>query len=275
MATLFFANPYKKIGIFSSHRALVRANNKQRLIIDYFLPETRELIYRNAGSLLEEIVLRNGGELGCRTKENQGFLLKDIEVNKKRFPGMLTLFLELETKPNKIEFKYYLPSLYTKYGRSRILYIPRYLLERMKNYYELERPESDSNHLLVSSSRNNSRGQCISHEYGSKTFCQVWRQLRDNRKKHPELYTHVQHFDEAYVYHILRHSFGTDIFYEMCKAQNKQPDSITTESAVYIETARRMGHKVEGYYSNTTTKKYIHSCGYRDKLIKETLNGYS
>ncbi|RPF13323.1 site-specific integrase [Vibrio crassostreae] len=269
----FFENKYKNIGVYASHRALARANNKQKLIVDYLLPATRELIYRNTKTLLEEIILRNGGELGCRAKENQGFLLKDFRVNNKSHSGMLNLFYELEENPNKDEFKYHLSSLYTKYGRSRTLYISRALLEKMKLYYDTERPITDCDHLFVSNSSNHTRGECISTQYASDTFHSTVQQIMSEVRDYPKLYEYCQILEEDHVYHTLRHSFGTDIFYDQCVAQNKHPDSITTESAVYIETARRMGHKVDGRYSNQTTKRYIHSCGYRVRLLKEVVNG--
>lgn len=126
----FFNNPIKNILVFTSHRALARANNKQGLLVKYLLPATRELIYRQTNTLLQELILRNGGELGLRSKENQGFLLKDFIVNGKKYLGLLSLFYQLEKHPDKEEFEYYLSSLYTKYGRSRTLVIPRYLLEK-------------------------------------------------------------------------------------------------------------------------------------------------
>ncbi|OQK43059.1 hypothetical protein XM75_u0207 [Vibrio vulnificus] len=88
----------------------------------------------------------------------------------------------------------------------------------------------------------------------------------------PEAYTGYQTLDEANVYHHLRHSFGTDIFYDLCVAAKKNYESITTESRVYIETARRLGHKVGGKHANQTTKIYIHACGERAALLRELVN---
>ena len=233
----------------------------------YLLPASRELIYRNADSLLEEVVLRNGGELGCRAKENQGFLLNDQKIGNKKEKGLLTLFKQLDMQPDQTEFKYYLSSLYTKYGRARILYIPRHLLEKMKRYYTEVRPESDSNQLLLSSS-NNSYGQPISKKFASEIFLKIKLKVMDKMEYMPTLYARIQDISLS-TYHHLRHSFGTDIFYELCKGQNKYYESITTTSAVYLETARRLGHKVDGRNSPEVTKRYIHSCGHRENLLKE------
>ncbi|WP_404764703.1 site-specific integrase [Vibrio alginolyticus] len=269
----FFDNRYKKIGIFPSHRALARANNKQGLLVKYLLPATRELLYRHTETLLEELILRNGGELGCRTKENQGFLLNDFTVNKKRYSGVLSLFNELDKNPEKDEFEYHLSSLYTKYGTSRKLYISREHLRKMKRYYDQERPFSDSEHLYVSNSSNSSRGNVLSTQYGSDTFRKIVNIVHDEMKNNPDSYVGYQVLEEGHVYHHLRHSFGTDIFYDECRKRGKNIESITTESSVYIETARRLGHKVDGVYDNQTTKTYIHSCGHRERLMEEVVYG--
>ena len=268
----FFKTRKKRIGIKSAFRAAARNNNKSELAIKYLLPQTRELLYRESSSLLEEIVLRNGGELGCRTRENQGFLLHDYRANKKNYSGLLTLFKQFHSTPNKPYFEYHLSSLYTKYGRARTLYIPRYLLEKMMLYYNTERPSSSSNHLLVSSSFNDSRGQCIARSFGSDTFLKAKKKLLHKCEIAPWRYSHIQKVLEANTYHHLRHSFGTDLFYELCEGQNKNYESITTASAVYLETARRLGHKVDSISANSVTKTYIHSCGYREKLLRETVN---
>ncbi|MEF1215123.1 site-specific integrase, partial [Vibrio alginolyticus] len=88
----------------------------------------------------------------------------------------------------------------------------------------------------------------------------------------PQAYSGYQTLDKANVYHHLRHSFGTDIFHDLCFAANKNYESITTESRVYIETARRLGHKVGGRYANQTTKIYIHACGERSALLRAVVN---
>ncbi len=269
----FFDNKYKNIGVYSSHRALARENNKQTLVVKYFLPQTRELLYRQTDTLLEEIVLRNGGELGCRTKENQGFLLNDFNSNTIVHKGLYSLFEDLDKHSNRDEFEYHLPSLFTKYGTPRKLYIPRDLLEKMKVYVKTERPQTDSNHLLVSNSRNNTKGKCISTEFASNTFKKVKNKLIDEMKNFPHFYDNFQTISIGSVYHHLRHSFGTDIFYNLCNGANKRYESITTTSAVFIETARRLGHKVDSRYSNSVTVLYIHSCGHREQLLKATVNG--
>ena len=143
----------------------------------------------------------------------------------------------------------------------------------MKLYYETERPQTDSNHLFVSNSNNESKGKCISTGYGTAVFHETLNKTIQDMQENPEMYFSYQTLEEGHVYHNLRHSFGTDIFYEECRRNGKEIDSITTESAVYIETARRLGHKVDGRFSAQVTKTYIHACGHRERLLKETIHG--
>ncbi|MGL1274484.1 hypothetical protein ACSTJ6_02680 [Vibrio parahaemolyticus] len=269
----FFDNKYKAIYIKPKYREAARNNNRAEKVVKYLLPQTRQLFYQNSDSLLEELVLRCGGELGLRTKENQGLLLNDYTANTQKHKGMLTLFDELERYPEKEEFKYHLSSLYTKYSRSRTLYIPRYLLEKMKLYYDTERPLSDSNHLFVSSSSNHSYGQCISKRFATDTFAKVRKKLMIEIDNHPERFTSYQEIQKVTVYHHLRHSFGTDLFYNLCRNENKRYESITTSSSIYLTTAVRLGHRVDGRQANNVTKEYIHSCGIREQLLKDSVNG--
>ncbi|CAH1535342.1 conserved hypothetical protein [Vibrio rotiferianus] len=269
----FFDMPYKRIFIYSENRELVRSNSRSKLIIKYLLPATRELLYANTNTLLEEVVLRNGGELGCRTKENQGFYLEDFKADGSIQKGLLSLFNEMVDSPEKEEFEYHLASFHAKYGSKRKLYIERSHLNLMKRYYDQERPKTESNQLLVSNSTNHTFGKSVGEQYGTQLFSRVLEKVRKLMLENPEAYSGYQELNKALSYHHLRHSFGTDIFYEGCQKAKKNYESITTESAVYIETARRLGHKVDSKYSNQTTKVYIHACGQREQLLKEVVHG--
>ncbi|MBU2919150.1 site-specific integrase [Psychrosphaera sp. F3M07] len=268
----YFNNKPKYIGIKSNYRKIARNNTSIPLLVNYFLPATRELLYANCSSLLQQIVLRNAGELGCRTAENLGFLLDDFKANKREYTGLRSLFKQLKKNPEQEEFKYHLNSIWTKYSRSRTLYIPRHLLKLMCRYYEQERPKSDSPHLFVSNSNQN-RGDKISTQFSSDTFLEIKNKVQQKISKNPKRYDDIQEIHSDYSYHVMRHSFATDIFYNLCQGQNKSYESITTTSAVYIETARRMGHKVDARGGGDVTKRYIHSCGYRDALQKGVVCG--
>ncbi len=91
--------------------------------------------------------------------------------------------------------------------------------------------------------------------------------------KHPERFTNYQEIQNFTVYHHLRHSFGTDLFYNLYRNENKRYESIVTSSSIYLTTAVRLGHKVEGRRANNVTKEYIHSCGLREQLLMESVNG--
>ncbi len=143
----------------------------------------------------------------------------------------------------------------------------------MKRYYDLERPKTESNQLLVSNSTNHTFGKPVGKQYGTQLFSRVLEKVRKLMQENPEAYSGYQELNKALSYHNLRHSFGTDIFYDGCQKTKKSYESITTESAVYIETARRLGHKVDSKYSNQTTKVYIHACGQRELLLKEVVHG--
>ncbi|WP_235868503.1 hypothetical protein [Vibrio ezurae] len=231
------------------------------------------MLYANTANLLEEIVLRNGGELGCRTKENQGFYLDDFKADGSIQKGLLSLFKDIMANPDKEEFEYHLASFHARYGSKRMLYIKRSHLGLMKRYYDQERPKTESNQLLVSNSTNHTLGEPIGEQYGTQLFSKVLEKVRKLMQDNPEAYSGYQELDKAQSYHHLRHSFGTDIFHEGCQKAKKSYESITTESAVYIETARRLGHKVDSKYSNQTTKVYIHASGQREQLLKEVVNG--
>lgn len=265
----FFKISRRKIGVKSAYRSVARNNNHSNLVVKYLLPNTRQLFYRSTESLLEEVVLRNGGELGCRTKENQGFLLSDYKANKETYSGLLTLFSQYEANNEQSEFEYVIPSIYTKYGRARVLYISRELLGKMKKYYETERPQTNSNHLLVSSSSNSSFGNCISESFGSDTFRKAREKIISKVEQGLSSYSTLQEITISNKYHHLRHSFGTDIFYNLCEGNNKDYETITTTSSVFLETARRLGHKVDSKHAGAVTKGYIHSCGMRERLLRE------
>jgi len=270
----YFDNKPRYIGIKPSFREIARKNSKISLSVKYLLPATREVLYANCNSLLQQVVLRNGGELGCRTSENQGFVLDDFRANKQKHSGLRSLFKQLKKTPHQEEFEYYLSSIWTKFGTSRTLYIPRHLLKLMCRYYDQERPKSTSPHLLVTNSNQN-RGERIDTQFASDTFLEVKNKVQQKISKNPKCYYDMQEIHPEHTYHVLRHSFGTDIFYSLCQGQNKSYESITTASAVYIETARRLGHKVDGKGASEVTKRYIHACGYRDALQKGVVDGFS
>ncbi|MGR5469784.1 site-specific integrase, partial [Vibrio astriarenae] len=135
-----------------------------------------------------------------------------------------------------------------------------------------ERPITDSNHLFVTNG-SASQGKCISKRYAGDIYRNIRDKVRELMKDDPDYYSHYQTIEAESRYHHLRHSFGTDIFYEECQKRGLNYESISTESAVYIETARRMGHKVDSPGGPQTTKTYIHTCGHKEQLLREVVYG--
>jgi integrase len=264
----------KDIRVKPRLKATVKRNTKQRTAVKYLTPELRSILYQNTNSIKDELLLRTGGELGLRSKENQGLLLADFQIGTKRYSGFLSLFSELESNPDKTEFTYYLQGKFTKAprgsaggGQGRKLYLHRTLLERFKEYYDRERPDSASDTLLVSNASSNI-GEPISKNAASRAFTTVKKEVL-KKQLNNELPPLGQALEEDHTHHVLRHSFGTDKFYDACKAQRVQIDDVTTTSAVYLLVAALMGHNAAGNKAPATTKTYIRSAHIKEAFMQE------
>lgn len=261
----------KDIRVKPRLKSAVKRNTKRRTAVKYLTPELRSILYRNTDSLRDELLLRGGGELGLRSKENQGLLLEDFMVGNKKYLGFKSLFLRMEQHPDQMEFEYYLQGQYTKAprnaggGESRKLYIHRSLLERYKNYYDKKRPQSTSNTLLLNSSYSN-YGEPIAENAASRVFTRVKKKVLELQRG-VALPEHVQMLEDDHTGHILRHSFGTDMFYDTCKEKRVNIDSVTPTSAVYLLVARLMGHNAKDGSAPETTKTYIRSCQIKEAFL--------
>jgi integrase len=205
------------------------------------------------------------GELGCRSKECQGFLVDDFTIAGKVHKGLKSLFLDMKENPEKEEFGYYLQGKFSKSkrsagGESRTLYFHRDLLTRFKNYFENERPEFQEQTFFLNDPANGEdSGTPISKIRPSKIFAQVRAKIIEMQKNHlldPE----DQRLEEDHTGHVLRHSFGTDKFYKFSEEQNIRIDDVTTTSSVYLAVASLMGHSANDRSAPQTTKRYIRSC---------------
>ncbi|MBO1927374.1 site-specific integrase [Thiomicrorhabdus sp. 6S2-11] len=264
----------KDIRVKPRLKATVKRNTKQRTAVKYLTPELRSILYQNTNSIKDELLLRTGGELGLRSKENQGLLLADFQIGTKRYSGFLSLFSELESNPDKTEFTYYLQGKFTKAprgsaggGNGRMLYLHRTLLERFKEYYDRERPDSASDTLLVSNAPSNI-GEPVSKNSASRAFTTVKKKVL-KKQLNNDLPPLGQALEEDHTHHVLRHSFGTDKFYDACKEQRVQIDDVTTTSAVYLLVAALMGHNAAGDKAPATTKTYIRSAHIKEAFMKE------
>ncbi len=261
----------KDIRVKPKLKSVVKRNTKRRTSVKYITPELRSILYRNTGSLRDELLLRGGGELGLRSKENQGLLLEDFMVGNKKHPGFKSLFLEMAQHPEQMEFKYYLQGQYTKAprntggGQSRTLHIHRSLLERYKEYFDKERPESTENTLLLNASYSD-YGTPISKNAASRAFTRAKKKVLELQRS-GALPEHAQMLEDDHTGHLLRHSFGTDKFYDACKKNQVKIDSVTPTSAVYLLVAKLMGHNAKDGKAPETTKTYIRSCHIKEAFL--------
>jgi len=244
---------------------------RSRTAVKYLTPELRSILYRNTDSLRDELLLRGGGELGLRSKENQGLLLEDFMLGNKKHLGFKSLFLEMDQHPEQMEFKYCLQGQHTKAprnaggGESRTLYIHRSLLERYKHYYETERPQSTSNTLLLNFSDSN-YGTPIAENAASRAFTRIKKKVLE-LQRNDALPTDGQMLENDHTGHVLRHSFGTDKFYDASKENRVKIDSVTPTSAVYLLVAKLMGHNAKDGKAPETTKTYIRSCHIKEAFL--------
>lgn len=250
-------------------RSQARINTKTRTSVKYLTPELRNILYQNASTIRDELLLKTGGECGLRSKENKCFLLADFKIGNKSHKGLLTLFTDMNSNPEHMEFEYYLQGRYSKSikhsgGKSRLVYIHRDLLRRFKEYFDKERPLSESNSFFLNDSQSGNINP-ITENRATKVFKQIKDKviLMQNRG---ELSLEGQMLETDHTHHILRHSFGTDKFYTLAKNNNMAVDDVTTTSQVFITVAALLGHTVDGTSGNFTTQKYIRSCNIKESF---------
>lgn len=260
----------KNLYIQPKNKERARTNNKFRNAVKYMTPELRSIMYRNTTSIRNELLLKAGGELGLRSKENCGFLVNDFVVNGNRYPGMLSLFASMEANPERVEFEYFLQGKFTKAhrysgGKSRTLYLHRNLLSRFKEYYDSERPETTVNTFFVNNSTADS-GAPISKSRASRVFAKT-RDIVLEQQGKGLLPGEGQQLEASHTYHVLRHSFGTDKFYEYAQENNVRVDDVTPTSQVYLTVAALMGHSAKDRSAPRTTSTYIRSCNIKKQFM--------
>tara|TARA_B110000211_G_scaffold55661_1_gene61938 strand:+ start:137 stop:1378 length:1242 start_codon:yes stop_codon:yes gene_type:complete len=254
----------KNIRLTAKSKKEVRNNTKRRTAVKYLTPELRSLLYRQTDTLRDELLLRTGGELGLRSKENQGLLLDDFMVGNKRHKGFKSLFAQMVMEPNETVFTYHLQGKYTKAprnsggGKARTLYIHRSLLSKFKRYFDEERPTSSKNTLLVNNSYSHT-GTPIAKSTASRVFTKIKKHVLA-MQGNGEVGQFGQMLEVDHTHHILRHSFGTDKFHELCQKNRIAIDDVTPTSQVYLAVASLMGHSAKDKKAPKTTKTYIRSC---------------
>lgn len=256
----------KILNIERKYMAMAIANTKPRGVVKYFSVGLRAQLYGNARTLRDECILRIGGTCGVRASENKGFLINDFKVGVKKYSGLKSLFREMELNKNQQSFEFFLQGKYSKArrhsgGSSRILYIPRETLERFNKYYETERPSCSIDTFFVTEASSSSV-HTLSNGCVTRAFEYARNEILAKQDKGllPE---YLDILDKKHSYHILRHSFGTDTFYDAADEYGMNIDDVTHTSMPYILTARLLGHEVGGRIARETTATYIRSCSIR------------
>lgn len=247
---------YKYIHHSPKLNTAIEKNTKARTALKYLSGPLRLFLYENATSLRDEILLRNGGELGLRTRENLGLLLNDFDFGGKKEQGLKSLWLEMQTNKEKRSFRYLLQGQYTKGaqgrgGKSREIFIPRHLLQMYKRYFDLERPTTATNTLLVNNAAN-ANGTPIRTNKGSDVFASLRDIVMEKQCNGTEA-SDIQMLETDHTYHCLRHSFATDKFVQFCNEDGTPIEEASSDSRAFLRVARLMGHSL----SAKTTARYI------------------
>lgn len=247
----------KDIRLTRDCRAKARRNKNRRLAIKYLTSELRQHLYDHANSRRDRLLLRCAAETGVRTKELQSFRVNDFFYQGKIHPGLKSLFADAEQNPANMEFRYFLQGQYSKGvrksgGKSRALWIHRSLLESMKQWFDNERPHSESDSFFV-----NHDGRPINERAGTIAFLKAKKSLM---KVQDSLSLDGQRIEVDHTYHVLRHSFGTDLFNRLATEDGMDFENIVPTSRAYLETAKRMGHSTTGPDAPKTTATYIRTC---------------
>lgn len=247
---------YKHIHHSPKFNVALEKNTKVRTALKYLSKPLRLFLYENANSLRDEILLRNGGEVGMRTRENLGLLLNDFVFGGKKEKGLKSLWLDMEVNKSQRAFRYFLQGKYSKGsrgrgGKSREIFIPRHLLNLYKRYFEQERPSTGVDNLLVNNSVN-AIGTPIKQNKGSDVFA-VTRNIIIVKQNNGKEEADIQQLETDHTYHCLRHSFATDKFEEFCDEDNTSIIDASPDSRAFLRVARLMGHSLNA----KTTARYI------------------
>ncbi|NOU52606.1 site-specific integrase [Pseudoalteromonas sp. JBTF-M23] len=247
----------RNLYIRPKQRKKANKNTKRRRAYKYIARQTRSTMLLKSKSLRDELILQFGVICGLRTHENTSLFLNDFTYGKKKQSGFLTMFADLECNPDEQSFKYLLTITKSRRNEgspSRVIYIPRELLEKCRQYYLLERPVSEDNCLFVNNDPN-TKGQAISPSTGTRIFREIKNTILEQivNGKISELPLHE---DNSYQH--LRHSFATEKFYELCG--DIPHHAITEGHSVVTEIARLMGHKInKKKHAQEITMRYIRS----------------
>lgn len=220
---------------------------------DYVSREERTIIKQACSNDRDRLIIRCGYQLGLRSSENRALLLTDQYIKGVRQPGLLSLFKKADNETSEV-FAYTLNGVYTKFKKSRVIYIPRQLLLDFYDYYKNERryytqksnEKREGKHLFI---RYDSagKGEAISDRHATNIFLKA--------RKNSIL-------KEAPIsYHKLRHTFATEYFATLIK--DKSGQYYSEANALYL-VGKRLGHA-----NPSTTSRYVRLL--EDLKIKENI----
>jgi site-specific recombinase XerD len=209
--------------------------------INYVSREERRTLLNACGCNRDKLILRMGFEVGLRTEENTGLILGKHKANRKQNNGLLALFDELETNPDKWSFEFILNGKFTKGGKTRRIYFDRDLLEAMKHYCENER----ENIMKVSGREcetmfvrndNEGKGLAISAVHASNVF--------------HDLLVQFPNMNQSLSYHDLRHTFATELYHELAYDEFRHEKG--SQNNALLNVSMRLGHSY-----TTSTMRYL------------------
>ncbi|MBA6383810.1 site-specific integrase [Colwellia sp. BRX10-6] len=253
----------KNLHLTPKYRELSRGNTQTKTAIRYFSPLLMNTIYSNANSLRDECILRAGGECGLRAKENIGLLMDDFTIQKKTYKGISSLIDEMNNTESD-SFEFYLQGIYTKGrthhgGLSRMIHISRETLIYFERYIHRERPSCNIDNLFLTEPSSGYlkaiSSAVVRDAFGSARSSILNKQIEGLFSDNMDV------LEDEHSYHVLRHSFGTNKFYEAVVENNLKLDSVTSDSLPYLIVARLLGHQTNDRRgASETTRTYIHSC---------------
>jgi len=260
----------KRLWIKPEFKREAIANTQSRRAEKYLSYGIRNVILQYAANRQERCLMLMGSRCGLRTMENQGLLLNNFKAGKKPYNGLLSLFNEMkndEAEPEELqkqEFKFWLQGKYSKGkgsgigGESRWIYIPRDVLQEMYGYYVYERPNCSFDSFFVTNPKNNTVLP-IRAGHATRKFSEI-RETIIEKQTEGLLPEHLEILEIGNTYHNLRHSFGTDQFFEACERMQVNFEQVTDTHPAYLHVARLLGHSIGDKYAPKTTATYIHSC---------------
>lgn len=241
---------------FTFDREVLAALNSSTIVhsaSDYVSREERSIIKQACRNERDRLIIRCGYVLGLRTSENRALMLNEQRIKGRMRPGLLSLFEQLK-HTDKAIFIYTINGIYTKYKKSRDIYIPRNLLEDLYSYYQSERKtfidkhQIDSPNWLFIRYDPHGNGKQIAQRHATNIFKQA---LEDSCLKGSPL-----------SYHKLRHTFATEYYASLVR---KEDGKGCSEATALFHVAKRLGHA-----KPLTTGRYIRLM--EDMKIKEGLS---